>query len=111
MKHYPILVAGRKAAASVELCWNIAVVSIKIAHRKGKLLKISMHDKCGYINAQYIDNYDTYTAIRFAISTSDFITERYAIKYCVDCIDDISEYINFEANANLVSKELLNTLR
>lgn len=109
MKHYPVIVAGIKAAASVELFWNYATVSIKISHRKGQIVNYEIDETVipeGITNV-WMDNYPTYTAIRFEVQTKNFRNAKHAILDCARCIGEITKSINFDVSQKLVAKELL----
>lgn len=106
MKHYPIYVAGIKATACVESGWNWAVVSIKFSHRKGQKMTIT-HEKT---NNVWIDEYPTYTAIRFQVTPHNYCDERHAIGCCKTLIRSVAKSINFNADMSLVTKELLTIL-
>lgn len=106
MKHYPIVVAGIKATACVITGWNWATISIKFSHRKGQNITISHNGG----NNVWIDEYPTYTAIRFQVTQHSYADERHAIKCCAECIKSVSYHINFDADMSLVTKELLTIL-
>ena len=108
MKHYPLTVAGEKAAACVELHWSTATVSIKFSHRKGQVVKIDPSDIADS-NAfwhKWVDEYLDYTVVRFEVKTHYFNSPLHAIEYCADCISRVRKFVNFDANQELVSKEL-----
>lgn len=106
MKHYPIIVAGIKAAACVVTGWSWATVSIKFSHRKGQNITITHN---GGKNV-WIDNYPTYTAIRFQITQHSYANALHAITCCAESIKSVSYHINFDADSSLISKELLTIL-
>lgn len=104
-KNYPITVCGHKAAATVELvAWNVATISFKFPHRKGQKVVIT-HLEDGDI--VWMDEYPTYTAIRFQISTCNFSSAKSAIHFCKTLIDTVNYAVNFDAKEELVTKELL----
>lgn len=109
MKHYPIMVAGIKATACVELHWNTATVSVKIAHRKGQVVKFDLNNepKANATINSWVDEYPEYTAIRFEVRTQYFSCGREAISYYASLISGVHKCVNFEANSSLISKELL----
>lgn len=105
MKHYPIIAAGIKASACVETGWEWAVVSIKISHRKGQSVTVSHTG-----DNVWIDEYPTYTAVRFQTKQNLYMDARHAIQCCAECIKSVTYHVNFEASTELVSKELLTIL-
>lgn len=108
-KNYPVVVCGHKAAATVEVFWNKATVSYKFSNRKGQKVIIT-HLADPEDIWVWIDEYPTYTAIRFQISTATFSTERSAIRALITLIDTVDYSVNFEADMELVTKELLSVL-
>lgn len=106
MKHYPISVAGETAAACVETGWEWATISIKFSHRKGQSVRIG-HSESNLVSNVWIDEYPTYTAIRFNTKQQYWNSPVYAIQYCADMITNVSRSINFETDEALVTKELL----
>lgn len=106
MKHYPITVAGEKAAACVETGWEWATISIKFSHRKGQSVRIDYSEN-NLVSNVWIDEYPTYTAIRFQTKQQYWSEPKHAIQYCADMITNISRSINFDADETLITKELL----
>ena len=104
-KHYPVKVCGHKAAATVQLvAWNLATISFKFSHRKGqKVIITHLEDE----DRVWLDEYPTYTAIRFQIDTCNFQSERSAVSFCRTLIDTVDYAVNFDAKEDLVTKELL----
>lgn len=109
MKHYPITVLNIKASACVESTWNYSTISIKIPHRKGQKVKIIINSNPG-IYPPSVDDYPTYTAIRFLVENTKYIGKSYAIQSCINSIQHVYKYINMEASDALITKELLNIL-
>ena len=102
-KHYPVVVAGVKAALTIDrIGWKTAVLSVKISHRKGQVIDVDCQSK--YYN--YCDTYSNYTAVRFVLPVEDFINEMYAIKYVCNCIKSVTRYIDPFADEDLYIKEL-----
>ena len=109
MKHYPIIVAGEKAAACVETGWEWAVVSLKFSHRKGQKVSFTIYER-GLATKIWTDAYPNYTAIRFQIKQQYWMDAREAVSYCASIVKEVIKSINMDAGDDLVSKELLTIL-
>lgn len=100
-------VNGNKFFVTIEdTAWNNIVVSFKISKRKGQLVKASIR-KNYKINYSWVDNYDSYAAIRFATKRGFYSSQRDCILYCSTLIENIIKYINFNVDMKLITKELL----
>lgn len=109
MKHYPITVAGEKAAACVETGWEWATVSIKFSHRKGQSVRID-YSEDNLIRNIWIDKYPTYTAVRFETKQQYYHNAAHAIHHCAALVNSVNRSINFDADVVLITKELLSIL-
>lgn len=108
-KNYPVIICGHKAAMTVELFWNQALISVKFSHRKGEKLGIDLLQS-QEVECIYIDEYPSYTAVRFRISTSSFQFKEDAIEHIARLFAKVYFYVNFDADMHLVTKELLTIL-
>lgn len=113
MKHYPVLAGGYKASACVENHWNTATVSVKVSHRKGQSIAFKIREIYPLNGTHvhvWIDNYPTYSAVRFEVPTAPFHSELIAAIWAAFQITEVIKCVNFEASEKLVSKELLTLL-
>lgn len=106
MKHYPITVAGEKAAACVETGWEWAVVTLKFSHRKGQKVSFTYSDSSKVSNI-WVDEYPNYTALRFQTRQSHWQSALYAIMHCADLVSSVIKSVNMDADDSFVTKELL----
>ena len=99
MKHYPIVVAGEKAAACVETGWEWAVVSLKFSHRKGQKVNFT-YCESDLVSNIWIDEYPNYTAIRFQTKQQYWEGAREVVlKSIEECIDrNISDWARIKAS-------------
>lgn len=114
MKHYPITVAGKKAAATcVTIGWTAAKVSIKFSHRVGQAVKVAFintpHD-CIPLGV-HIYNTRTNTVVEFTVYTKNYFSELDAVNSCAQCITEVYKHVNFNADSEFVTKELLNVFK
>lgn len=107
MKHYPIIVAGEKAAACVETGWNWATISLKFSHRKGQKVNFAYYELSPIIKSIWVDEYPTYTALRFNTRQGYFRSPQDAIAYCANLVESVNRSINFKEKDDLITKELL----
>lgn len=109
MKHYPITVDGIKASACIASGWEWATISIKVSHRKGQRVILN-HTDSNLVSHIWVDEYPTYTAIRFSTKQNHWNRGLEALKYCASLIQSISVCIDFNAEEALITKELLTIL-
>lgn len=105
-KHYPVVAAGIKAAVTIDLVWDVAILSVKVSHRKGQKVDIDFVSEYH----SYLDHYQEYTVLRVTVPTKDFPSDTHAIAYIRSRIKSITKYVNFEAADDLVTKELCTAL-
>ena len=106
-KHYAAVVAGVKAAAYIEYGWNYATVSILVSHREGQCVTAEWVENDPRVKGVSVDEYPTYTAIRFYVKMECFICPGTAIEECEKLILSVNKHVNLEASDALVTKELL----
>lgn len=110
MKHYSVLAGGLKASACVVAHWRTATVSVKVSHRMGQSVTFETKEIAPLNGSRvyvWVDNYPTYTAIRFEIPTAPFHDEFMAALWAAAQITKATKSINFEACQDFVTKELL----
>ena len=98
---------GEKVFVTIEeTSWNYIVVSFKVSKRKGQIVEASFRDDIKIIDA-WVDNYDSYAAIRFATKIGLHTSRRECISYCSTLIESINKYINFNSDMKFITSELL----
>lgn len=105
-KHYPIEVAGCKAAASLGYEFNWAVLTIKIPHRVGESISVKFRENCIYT---YTDHRN-YIAIKIDIWSKRYHSATEAAQKEAENILEVIKYVNFDAADEFITKELYNRL-
>lgn len=108
VKHYPIVTAGCKAAASLDFGLSWAVLSIKITHRKGEVVSVKFKHNPGMC---WIEEFPTYTAIRIDVWTKRYYSAKQAAVVEAANIIEVNKHINFNASEEFITKELYNRLK
>lgn len=106
MKHYPIIVAGEKAAACVETGWEWATVSLKFSHSNGQKVNFT-YSESALVSNIWIDRYPNYTAIRFQTKQGYYSDAKSAIEHCARMIESVTKSVNMDADDSFITKELL----
>lgn len=89
--------------------WDAIVVSFKVSKRRGQTITASVKSSDKLLS--WVDNYDSYSAIRFATKRKYFESAVECVNYCNKHIIDIYKSIDFDSDMKLITKELLNILK
>lgn len=89
--------------------WDAIVVSFKVSKRKGQTITASVKSSDKLLS--WVDNYDSYSAIRFATKRKYFKSALECVNYCNEHIIDVYKSIDFDSDMKLITKELLNILK
>ena len=107
MKHYPTkTLFGESASCCIDVRWKTITVSVKFPHRKGQLVDVE-YIESNLVDNIWIDEYPTFTAVRFETKQQYFNSPKHACQYCTDLVTSVTRYVNFDSKDDLVSKDLL----
>ena len=111
MKNYPCVIAGCKAAMCFySESYNDILIGFKVSHRKGQSIKVRLTDESNWKCTINVQDYPTYVRIVCHVKANDIPNIFHAIQHCKEQIVVIHKCVNFDANMDLVTKELLNIL-
>ena len=110
MKHYPTKTLFKESASCcIDIRWEAITVSVKFPHRKGQSVNVE-YIESNLVDNIYVDEYPTYTAVRFVTKQQYFRGPKHACEYCTGLVTSVTRHVNFDSKEVLVSKELLSIL-